>query len=53
MIYMATFLEIVVNSIFTGIGVTIGTYLGNRAILKRVEKIMKKINNKGKIYGRI
>ena len=42
---MADIFEIIMNAMFTGFGVAIGTYLANSYFLKKLEKIIKKMRN--------
>lgn len=39
--------QIILNAIFTGIGVTIGTYFSNRFLIRNIEKFGR-INNKNR-----
>ena len=39
-------LTIVMNAMFTGIGVAVGTYMANRYIFRNLERIEKKLNDK-------
>jgi hypothetical protein len=42
---MADIFEIIMNAMFTGFGVAIGTYLANNHFLKKLEKLVKKMRN--------
>lgn len=40
------FIGLAINGLFTGLGATIGTYLANKQILNRIEKIKGALNGR-------
>lgn len=40
------YIAIIINGIFTGLGVALGTYFANNHIVKKTELLIKKIKNK-------
>jgi hypothetical protein len=43
---MTTIIEMILNAFFTGIGVTIGTYIAQRHLIGSLEKIVERIKKK-------
>jgi uncharacterized protein YneF (UPF0154 family) len=41
-----TYFTIIVNAVFTGAGVAIGTWVSNKVVISHLEKIEKKLNKK-------
>jgi hypothetical protein len=41
------YMLIILNGIFTGLGVSIGAYFANNHLIKKVEKLHKRIKRKG------
>jgi uncharacterized protein YneF (UPF0154 family) len=42
-----TMLEIILNAVFTGLGVTLGTFIANKTLINNLEKFIKNMKNKG------
>jgi uncharacterized protein YneF (UPF0154 family) len=40
---MTPMFEIIINAIFTGIGVTIGTYIANRLLIKKLDTMIERL----------
>jgi len=41
-----TLLTIIMTGIFTGLGVTIGTYLANKGFISHLDMLLEKLENK-------
>ena len=40
------YLSMIINGVFTGFAVAIGSYLANKHFIERIKRLMKKINEK-------
>lgn len=40
------YLLVILNAFFTGIGISVGLYIGNKHIIERSQKIIKKIKKR-------
>jgi uncharacterized protein YneF (UPF0154 family) len=51
---MDSFLQILLNAIFTGFGVAIGSYIAQKHLIEKMEKLVKEVVKlKRKVKGRV